>query len=240
MKYSAIIQQYKAYLIILCVCIVSGVSYFFAKNQAFLQILISIPFVGSLITALVQVLKDQAAHERALILQEAGNRFILGAGSHMGNVAFDKHVEFSDKYVKEALATLTTLLQNGPTKEALKHAWALLDIRNEYIIWLPDGLEKALDPFEKELREIGATAHYVEAVRESKKDSEARSKALEKMYNMFATIMGFNEWQGGKLNDELAIAAIIRKLRSVLGTEELTSLRTFILERAIKEIKNQG
>ncbi|MDA3800190.1 MAG: hypothetical protein PF692_14065 [Kiritimatiellae bacterium] len=240
MKYNAIIQQYKAYLIILCVSIISGISYIFAKNQDILQILISIPFAGSLITALVQVLKDQAAHERALILQESGNRFILGAGSHMGNVAFDKHVEFSEKYVKEAQSTLTTFLQEGPTEKALKHAWTLLDIRNEYIIWLPDSLEKALAPFEKTLREIGAKAHYVEAVRENRKDSEDRSKALEKLFNMFAKVMGFDEWEGEKLNDELAIAAIIRKLRGILGTEELTSLRTFIIRRAIQEIKKKG
>lgn len=233
-------RRQKTYGVIVGIGLISVISYFLARNHDTLQFLLAIPFVGSLLGVLIQVLRDQAAHERSLLLQETENRFVLGISSHMGNTAFDKHVEFSEAYVREAQAALVTLIREGPSEGALQHGWALSDIRNKYVIWLTSDLEEALNPFEAALREIGANAHYVEAVRESKKDGEARSKALEAMYNRFAEVMGLKEWNGQSLTDELAIAALVRKLRNILGTEELTSLRSSILSKATSELRRKG
>jgi hypothetical protein len=234
-------HRQKTYGAIIGIGIISVISYFLANNHDTLQLLFAIPFVGSLLGVLVQILRDQAAHERSLLVQEAENRFVLGIGSHMGNTAFDKHVEFSEAYVGEAQAALVTLIREGPSEGALKHGWALSDIRKKYVLWLTSELEEALSPFEAALREIGANAYYIEAVRGSKEDSEARSKALEAMYNRFAKVMGFKEWHGQNLTDELAIAALVRKLRNILGTEELTSLRSAILAKATSELRsNKG
>lgn len=232
-------HRQKTYGTIVIIGLVSVISYLLAKNHDRLQFLLAIPFVGSLLSVLVQVLRDQAAYERSLLVKEAENRFVLGIGSHMGNTAFDKHVEFSETYIREVQAALVTLLREGPSEGALKHGWALSEIRNKYVIWLTPELEEALSPFEAALREIGANAHYVEALRGSKEDSDGRSKALEAMFNRFAQVMGFKEWHGQKLTDDLAISALIRHLRNILGTEALTSLRSSILAKATSELQRK-
>lgn len=57
------------------------------------------PWCGAIVTVLYQLLRDQAAHARALELQERQQLFNLGVASHMANVAFDKHIHFSEQYI---------------------------------------------------------------------------------------------------------------------------------------------
>lgn len=233
-------QNKKTYFLLIFILVISGVSYYLSRNEELLKILFAIPFVGSLIGAILQILKDQAAFDRALILQETGNQFVLGAGSHMGNIAFNKHVEFSEEYVLEAQSALITLMTEGPSKKVLEHCPKLHNIRQKYIVWLAIDLEESLDPFEQTLGSIGASAFYLDLVRGSEKSGEVQSKALEKMYNEFAQVMGFDEWNGKKLSNELAIATLVRKLRLILGTEELMALRVAILKKASGEIKKNS
>ncbi len=75
------------------VFLASIAAYILLPHGELIQQLASVPLVGSLVVALVQVLRDQARHERETTLQEYQNRFALGASSHMADVAFDKHVE---------------------------------------------------------------------------------------------------------------------------------------------------
>ena len=56
------------------------------------------------------------AHE--IEMEEAKNRFTVGAASHMANVAFDKHVQFCEAYSGEMFSALTTLFARGPHAEA--------------------------------------------------------------------------------------------------------------------------
>ena len=202
-------------------------------NREFLETLAGIPLVGALIGALYQLARDQAAHERQLLIAEAGNRFVLGASSHMANVAFDKHVAFCEEYMKEAQDALTTLIRKGPSEEILKHASALYDIRRRCAVWLTAQLEKELEPFEAALREIGASAGYVEATRLDPASSEARKQHIGSMFLTFAKVMAFKEWNGQELSEELAVSAVTRRLRTILGVEELTKLRSSIIVQAI-------
>jgi outer membrane PBP1 activator LpoA protein len=41
----------------------------------------------------------------------------VGVTSHMATVAFDKHIEFCEKYVKEMYKALDALIQDGRTDE---------------------------------------------------------------------------------------------------------------------------
>lgn len=233
-------HKQRTYLGIIGVFLVSATVVALSKDISFLQGLAAIPLVGSLVSLLVQFLRDEAAHQRTLLLQDAQNQFILGASSHMANVAFDKHAEFSEDYVEEAQKALVTLLREGPSEEVLKHASTLYQIRNEYIVWLTPEVEDSLDPFEAALRTIGANAGYVKAIREQPGEGEARQKAINEMYNTFAKVMGFHEWQGKKLTNELAVTALVRKLRSVLGTEELTRMRGAIVKKAASGLRTEG
>lgn len=220
------------YAALSAIAVCSGVAVWIARNNDLLQAISAVPLAGAALGALFQILRDQAAHDRAILMQESQNRFVIGAGSHMAKVAFDKHVEFAEAYMKEAQATLVTLFRQGPTPDVLKHAWNLREIRERYLVWLTAAVEASLDPFEAAFREIGANAGYIRDMQGSTEEGEARQKALENMYNRLAQVMGMKEWRDQRVSDELAITNLTRKLREILGTEELTKLRNSILQRA--------
>lgn len=214
----------------------SLIFFYWHPGGEFIQLLAGIPLVGSVVAALFQIMRDQAAHERALLILAAQNRFSLGASSHMANVAFDKHVQFSEEYAQEAHKTLTTLFREGPTEEVLKHTRALYTLQQKYAVWLTVHIETELEAFEAALRRIGATAGYVYGT----SGAEDKQQKLDAMYRTFAEVMGFEEWQGERLTDHLAVSTMIRRLRSILGTEELTEMRTTIVSKAITELRNNG
>lgn len=108
----------KIYIDVAAVFALSLGLFFLLPSSEFIQSLAAIPLVGSLIAALLQVLRDQATHDRALTMFAAEKLFSIGASSHMANVAFDKHVQFCEKYVQEVQDTLLTLSREGPTKKA--------------------------------------------------------------------------------------------------------------------------
>ena len=63
----------------------------------------ALPAAAAVIAAIFQLVRDQAAHDRAIVLQAAQNGFAVGATSHMASVAFDKHVGFSEEYVTPSI-----------------------------------------------------------------------------------------------------------------------------------------
>ncbi|MDB5978358.1 MAG: hypothetical protein JWR07_5118 [Nevskia sp.] len=214
-------------------------SIFAARNSPFLQQLFALPMVAALGGALFKFFRDVAAHERAIALQVDQQHFAIGASSHMADVAFDKHILFSEKYVAEAQASIHTLFRDGATEEALQCARRLFQIREDYIVWLTPALEKELDVFERALRELGAAAGLVKSTRESPEHQDVRQKTIPEMYKMLAQVLGLPQWEGKAITDELAVAAVIRKLRSLLGTEELTELRQAIINRASSALKTR-
>ena len=60
-------------------------------------------------------------------MEEAKNRFTVGATSHMANVAFDKHVQFCEKYTAEVKRAVAFLFSRGADANVLQHANALMD-----------------------------------------------------------------------------------------------------------------
>jgi hypothetical protein len=56
------------------------------------------------------------------------------------------------------------------------------------------------------------------------------------MYSTFAKVMGLKEWDNKPVTSDLAEAAVVGRLRSILGTEELSKMRRVIVERAMKEL----
>lgn len=205
---------------------------FWAQDGSFVEAIAAVPLVGSLVGALFQMFRDSAAHERSLLLLDAQQHFALGASSHMAMVAFDKHVLFSEAYLKEAQAALHTLFREGASEKVLADVGRLYSLRQEYVVWLTPEVEAGLDIFEQALRELGATAGFVRSTEQSAQYKEQRSKAIDAMYKKLAQVMAFPEWSGEKLTDDLAIAAVIRRLRKLLGTEELTSMRHAIVAKA--------
>ncbi len=226
----------RVYSAIAAIFIASLAFYYWNPGSAAIQFLAGIPLVASLVAALVQILRDQAAHERAMLILAEQNRFSLGASSHMANVAFDKHVQFSEEYAEEVHKALTTLFREGPTPEVLQHTGALYTLQQKYAVWLTSKVETELETFESALRRIGANAGYVRDA----PSAEDRQQRLNAMYRTFAEVMGFEEWQGEQLTDDLAVSMMIRRLRAILGTEELTEMRSAIVSKAIAELRSNG
>lgn len=212
------------------------VTYVLVDDAEFINWYFSIPAVGSLVSALFVLIKDYLAYERELLLQDRKNQFVVGASSHMANVAFDKHAEFAEKYVKEAQQALRTLFREGPTKDLLPHAAKLHSIQDEYVVWLTVSIEEQIDKFESAIRQIGAAAHLERQIH----DTPGREERVAAMYKTFAEVvgaktMGSDQWNGEKLSEDRAVSMLIRRLRAVLGSEELTLLRGAIMQKAVQD-----
>lgn len=218
----------------------SSVVYVLLPSADFLKSLSAIPLVGSLVGALWQVLRDQAAHERQLLLQDSQNRFSIGATSHMAAVAFDKHVQFCEEYVAEVHKTLHTLFREGPTEQVFPHTAALYTIQQKYSVWLTQKIEFNLEQFEGALRKIGANDIYLKTAG----GAEDRQQRIAEMYKTFADVMGKErmgaKWKGEKLSEELAVSMVIRRLRAILGTEELTQMRSAFVTKALAGMPIDG
>jgi len=233
-------QRLRTYLGIGGIFALSAILLIQFRDDSIMRLIAGIPFAGSLVSALLQFLRDQVAYERSLLMQDANHRFVLGVSSHMANVAFDKHVEFSEAYLTEAQAALITLFQYGPSEEVAKHAGALFEVRKRYVVWLTASVEDSLDPFEAALRRIAADAWYIKAISGEPQESKARQNAVTSMYNTLARVLGFKEWDGAMLTDELAITGLVRNLRGLLGTAELTQMRSLLVAKAADGLRSKG
>ena len=204
--------------------------------REFIQELAAIPMVVALVAAIFQILRDQAGHERALLAADHQNRFVLGVSSHMANIAFDKHVEFCEEYIKEAHEALRTIFRDGPSSSALKHSTNLFDVREKFAVWMTSEIEKDLEPFETALRKMGASAGYVDSTT-GNTEALQRPQHINRMYKLLAQLTDQKEWEGEELTDELAVSWQIRRLRAMLGTEELSKMRQIIIDKAAKELR---
>jgi hypothetical protein len=192
----------------------------------------AIPGVGSLIAALYQLLRDQANYEKQMALQRQQQFFNLAVTSHMANVAFDKHVEFCEKYIAEVHLTMSTLFQRGPTEEVIGHAQNLFLLRQQYAAWITADISKKLDPFQNALSKLGSQARLVEAMR----NAANGDKIIEEMYATFDSIMDLDKKDRDKINPDIAVENIKTRLRDILGIEELTRIREKVIKEAIKSI----
>ena len=219
-----------AYIVLAVVFVASlaAVGFFHFFPVGAISNLAAIPAIGSLCYALFQLARDTIAHERSVQLEEAKNRFTVGATSHMADVVFDKHVEFCEEYAEGAHAAMELLFRRGPTEEILKSEGNLLRIRTRRAIWLPPELEEKLDKFQQNLRTIGAYAP-------PRKEGDAPSADLKRSYNAFAAAMGWPDWTGEKVDTDAAVQRAIYELSKILGVWELTRLRAKLIGMATVE-----
>lgn len=201
--------------------------YWAVGNEELVHYLVTLPVVSALFGALFVLLRDYIAFDRQQEMQRRQNSFVLGATSHMANMAFDRHVEFAVDYIEEAHETLRTLFQEGPCEQALDHARNLYGIQKKYRAWLTLDIEAKLDDFEARLRKLGAAARF-----EKNASNKDRVMRLDTMYEEFAGLINMDEWDGKEVTEENAIVTLIHWLRGILGIEELTKLRGEIIKNA--------
>jgi hypothetical protein len=195
--------------------------------------LAGVPAILALCGALFQLSRDAVAFERSLRLEEAKNRFTVGATSHMANAAFDKHILFCEEYTREIYTTLEFLFRRGPHQDVLERANALADIRIKWALWLTPEVETKLVRFEGALRTIGAQAGLLADLQAD----ENRVEPIRQAYGTFAAVMGWDNWRGEPVTKDLAAEKIVDGLRKILGIAELTRLRSELIERAA-DLKN--
>lgn len=204
-----------------------GAAYFLPLEETWKGAMAT-PGMLTLFGALYQILRDQSAHDRKIELQRRQEIFNLGATSHMANVAFDKHVEFCEKYMSEVHETVSTLFREGPTVEALNHADKFHLLRQDYAAWLTEEISSNLFPFEQALRSLGADQGLINHTN----DQDLRSKHIEKVFADFKKILTIE--RGKEPDPEIATEEVKKKVRKILDIEDLVQLR----KRLIEEAKN--
>ena len=191
-----------------------------------MKIVGGMPGVLSLLGVLFQLVRDDAQYQRSILLQHDQQQFDLGVTSHMADVAFDRHVMFCEEYVSEMNETISTLFKEGPTEQALRHAGNLHRVRLKHAAWLTPKMESQLDPFEAALRTIGAAAHMYTV---DPGNANARG-AVDRMHAVFSDVLGIERIDETSMDSEVAVTAILARLRTVLGIQALTSMRQKLLK----------
>jgi hypothetical protein len=190
-----------------------------------------IPGVGALITVLYQAVRDRAAHERQLEIEERRQSFTIGVASHMANTAFDKHVELCEEYIRTMQRGLERLFRDGPTKDALRIGSELADVRLKFRAWVTPEVQDQLMAFERGLVEIGSTHVILEGVPVGDK----RSEMVEAMYRKFSAVAGLPAQES--VDAELAPGRIIGHLQELLGVLHLARLRATAVQQAIQALE---
>ena len=190
----------------------------------------SFPAIGALIGALYQRFRDEALYEKERSLLRQQQIFNLGTTSHMANVAFDKHVEFCEEYMKEVHETVTTLFKEGPTKNALEHVSRFWELKRKYAAWISKDIAVKLEPFENAVHDIGSLSHLKDALGDT--DPDGRRKAIQKMYSVFRDVMHMENIPVS----ENAAEDVKEKIRSILNIDALTEIRGALIAQALSSL----
>jgi len=180
----------------------------------------SLPGQISILGIIIEAWRDKRSHERQLELLDRQQDNSLAIASHMANVIFDRQVNFCEAYFEKAHAILQKLFSTGPTKEAVKYADDLKTIRTSFSPWISQEIEAGLLPFEKALRQMGASAQ----IADMRLSQIEHGLFVQRMYDTFINISGISEPLEGDSPEE-AVSSIIKHLRKVMGIIELTPLR---------------
>ena len=230
-------HDFRTYLILLSVIFLAFGSAYIIPASELLKATIAAPGVVSLLAALFQLMRDQASYEKQLDIQSRQFQFTLGAASHMANIAFDKHVDFCERYMSEIHDMVHTFFREGETEEALTHARKLYALREQYATWLTDEINSNLDKFESTIRKIGSEAHFIKVTTGDPRYSEQRSLKFNSSFELFKDILGIDPERD--INEDYAVEAIKRKVKGILGIEELTMLRAHLVKEASNVLKNR-
>lgn len=192
----------------------------------------STPAIAALFASVYQLMRDHAAYEKQLELLRKQQFFSLGITSHMAEVAFDKHVEFCEKYIAEVHETILTLVREGPTEKGQDHGRNLNGIRIKYDTWITDDISNPLKHFEDAIFRIGSKTHLAK----STNISATGQKAYEEADALWDVVLG-NIFDKSKIPDKnIAVESVKKKIRDILGIEKLTQLRGVLISKAIESI----
>lgn len=195
--------------------------------------LVTLPGLIALFGIIIESWRDKRAHERQLELLSRQQDNSLAVASHMATVVFDRQVNFCEAYFEKTHTTLLELFTTGPTKDALEHAKELSRIRTRYSPWISPQIDAGLLPFERALREMGASARVVAM----NLPQPQHAMFVQKMYDAFIKISDISKPLEGDSPEE-ATSSIITHLRKVLGISKLTNLRDQAINMATIRVES--
>ncbi len=149
----------------------------------------------------------------------------------MANVAFDKHVEFSEQYISKMQQGLTQLFQTGPPGNSLKFCCDLIDIRLSFRAWITEDIEAKVMPFEDALRQMGGKNIALEGL----SPGDERTRVVKEIYDVFSALTGLKS--EGTIDEKLAPRKIMSHLQDLLGVQQLSRLRRAVVQAAINELE---
>jgi hypothetical protein len=187
------------------------------------QAIFAAPGALALIGVIYQLVRDEAAHVRAIALQHDQQRFALGITSHMADVAFDRHVALCDEFVRELFSTLQCLMANPQDHEgALAKANAIGDTIRKHVLWITPDLQAQLEKFESAVRMIAAKSYIA--------DKHPSVGNRQEPLDLLLELIDPGSANGSPPKRELLHRQIIDLARQILGVSELTALRGSLLK----------
>ena len=234
-------MEYKknTYIVLAVVFLLSIIATWLVHASEFFKGLIAMPAIMALVAAIYQIARDQAAFEKQKYFDDRRRIFDIGATSHMANTAFDKHMIFCEEYMQEVRNTLEALFTNGPSSEAITHANNSLLLRQKYAIWLTDEINIGLEPYEKVVRKIGVDSCYIKETINDLHSGKNRQKAIKEMYEKFNEVLGLND-SIKEVEEEYAAEAVKKRIKEILGIEELTRIRKYLIAEAVAALEKNN
>lgn len=224
-----ILHRYMAPLGIGVVCAILVLVF---RNLYVISSLFAVPAIGGLCAALLQIIRDNAMHERELIRVESQGAFTMGGASHMSILVFDKHITFCEEYIGSLHDIIQSLFEKGPNPGALENAATLARIRKKHTLWIPDDVNRELIEFEDKLYTLGTKEAFIHATIGANHCREKRNAEIESSFEIFDQILGLDKSK----NASSAIANAIALVKKILGVSELYELRKKMTSVALKRI----
>jgi hypothetical protein len=195
------------------------------------------PAIVALIGVVLQIFRDHAQHERALAIQRDQQHFVLGVTSHMANVAFDRHVDFCEKYITKMQETLSILFTEGPSRKCLEMSSELGGIRLAFRPWLTHDIQSKILPFEQALTDIATKNIELERLPVGME----RTQVVEEMFNTFIDVLGLvRQADRGKTDEAVVAGRIMDHLQDILGVKHLVRLRISLVDEAVRTLEKKN
>lgn len=223
-------RNWKTYGLIIAVFCVSCAATIFLPISEIGKDVMASPAVVALIAALYQILRDESKFIKEQRLKEEERLHALSVSSHMAVVAFNKHVEFSEKYLEVMRKGLIELFAKGPCKEALDLAEKLAETRLDYAAWITEDTRDSLFPFENALRMIGIK----KCLFSDMTVGDERTAMVAEVHALFSQVM---EFEKGTQEKEIGVSKVIERIQGLLGINELTQLRKQVIKGANKALE---
>jgi hypothetical protein len=220
----------KCYIAIGIVVALSALAVIFLPVDEITKRIVASPIALGLIAILYQIMRDEARFQKDKQQKEEERLHALSVFSHMAVVAFDKHAEFSEKYLEAMRKGLLKLTAEGPSKSALELAEQLRETRLDFAAWITKDTRESLFPFEKGLRTIGVNEHLLEHTPVGDK----RTKLVSEAHDLFAKIL---EFESDPEKKAVCVSEVVERVQELLGINELTSLRKRVIKGANKALE---